>query len=84
MSLLEDSVVSTVENKTVKRVTDLLEKESGDEPGDNGESRGDCTRKEVRVFFKELAVTEQVGEPFCRTRKCTSNDGPIPNRSTKG
>lgn len=67
VSLLEDLVMSIVENKRVERATNLLEKESGDEPCDDGEGRGDCTRKEVRVFFKELAVTKQFGEPFRRT-----------------
>jgi len=48
------------------RVTYLLEEDTGHDPSNDRESRRHSTREEVRVLFQELAVTEQVGEPFRR------------------
>ena len=32
------------------------------------------------MVFQELVVAEQVGEPFRRMRKSSSNKGPVPKR----
>ena len=78
VSLLEHSTVNIASIKCWG-VANLLEKEEGHEPGDNRESRRHGAREEIRVFLQELVVTEQVWEPFCRTRKCSSDDGSISN-----
>lgn len=62
-----------------RRVTNLLEEEKGDEPGNDRVSRGHSARKEIRVLLQKLAAAEHVREPFRRTRKRASNDGSIPN-----
>jgi len=59
------------------RVTYFLEEDTGHEPSNDGEIRRHSTREEVRVLFQELAVTEQIGEPFRWIRKCAANDGLI-------
>jgi hypothetical protein len=61
------------------RVTHLLEEDTGHEPSNDREGGRDGTGEEVRVLLQELVVTEQTGEPFCRTRERTSDYGSIPN-----
>ena len=60
-------------------IANLLEKEKCHEPSNNRESSGHSAWEEIRIFLQELAVAEHLGEPFHRARKCSSDDGSIPN-----
>ena len=77
VSLLGNSVISLVRHETLENAN-LLVEEKGHEPYDGRESRRHCAREEVRVLLQKFVVAEQVGEPFCRTRKCSPDDGSIP------